>query len=74
MTTFTTEDRMSATLSNRIVAWIKDYAESAGIKTLVVGVSGGIDSAVVSTLCAMTGIHTIAVALPIRQQIGRAHV
>jgi NAD+ synthase len=68
MTTFTTEDREQATLSNRITAWIKDYADSAGIKSLVVGVSGGIDSAVVSTLCAQTGIHTIAVSLPIRQR------
>jgi len=68
MTTFTTEDREQATLTNRITAWIKNYAESAGIKSLVVGVSGGIDSAVVSTLCAKTGIHTISVALPIRQR------
>jgi NAD+ synthase len=68
MTTFTTEDRESATLANRITAWIKNYADTAGITTLVVGVSGGIDSAVVSTLCARTGIHTIAVALPIRQR------
>jgi len=68
MTTFTTEDREQATLSSRITAWIKNYAESAGIKSLVVGVSGGIDSAVVSTLCAQTGLHTIAVALPIRQR------
>jgi NAD+ synthase len=68
MTTFTTEDREQATLANRITAWIKNYADSAGIKSLVVGVSGGIDSAVVSTLCAKTDIHTIAVALPIRQR------
>jgi NAD+ synthase len=68
MTTFTTEDREQATLASRITAWIKNYADSAGIKSLVVGVSGGIDSAVVSTLCARTGIHTIAVALPIRQR------
>jgi NAD+ synthase len=68
MTTFTTEDREQATLANRITAWIKNYADTAGIKSLVVGVSGGIDSAVVSTLCARTGIHTIAVALPIRQR------
>lgn len=68
MTTFTTEDRMSAGLSNRITAWIKNYAESAGITTLVVGVSGGIDSAVVSTLCASTGLRTIVVTLPIRQR------
>jgi len=68
MTTFTTEDREQATLSSRITAWIKNYADTAGITSLVVGVSGGIDSAVVSTLCARTGIHTIAVALPIRQR------
>jgi NAD+ synthase len=68
MTTFTTEDREQATLANRIIQWIKNYADSAGIKSLVVGVSGGIDSAVVSTLCARTGIHTIAVSLPIRQR------
>jgi len=68
MTTFTTEDRISADLPDRITQWIKNYAESAGIKSLVVGVSGGIDSAVVSTLCAKTGIHTIAVSLPIRQR------
>ena len=55
-------------MKNQISTWIKDYAEKNGITTLVVGVSGGIDSAVVSTLCAQTGIHTIAVALPIRQR------
>lgn len=53
---------------NRITNWIKEYANNAGIKSLVVGVSGGIDSAVVSTLCARTGIHTIAVSLPLRQR------
>jgi NAD+ synthase len=68
MTTFTTEDREQASLANRIVAWIKHYADEHNIQSLVVGVSGGIDSAVVSTLCAQTGIHTIAVALPIRQR------
>ena len=50
-----------------IVDWIKSYAEKHNIQTLVVGVSGGIDSAVVSTLCARTGIHTLAVSMPIRQ-------
>ena len=39
-------------LSGRIIAWIKDYSITNNIKSLVVGVSGGIDSAVVSTLCA----------------------
>ena len=55
-------------LKNRITAWIKDYATDAGIETLVVGVSGGIDSAVVSTLCAETGMDTIVVSMPIRQK------
>ena len=52
---------------NHITRWIKRYAKSAKINTLVVGVSGGIDSAVVSTLCARTGIYTMAVSMPIRQ-------
>lgn len=56
------------TLQNKITAWIRDYAESAGMSTLVVGISGGIDSAVVSALCASTGLNTIAVTMPIRQR------
>jgi NAD+ synthase len=50
-----------------IVKWIRAYARSAKIDTLVVGVSGGIDSAVVSTLCAMTSLNVHAVSMPIRQ-------
>lgn len=50
-----------------IVKWIKSYATRNKINTLVVGVSGGIDSAVVSTLCARTGLYVIAVSMPIRQ-------
>lgn len=50
-----------------ITKWIKAYATKHQIKTLVVGVSGGIDSAVVSTLCARTGLPTVAVSMPIRQ-------
>lgn len=50
-----------------IVDWISKYAAKHNIKTLVVGVSGGIDSAVVSTLCALTGVPTLAVSMPIRQ-------
>jgi len=69
MTTFTTEDRMAvAPLQDRITDWIKDYATKAGMKSLVVGISGGIDSAVVSALCARTGLHTVAVTMPIRQR------
>jgi NAD+ synthase len=50
-----------------ISKWIKDYTKKNKIKSLVVGVSGGIDSAVVSTLCAETGLPVTAVTLPIRQ-------
>lgn len=50
-----------------IVKWIKDYARSAKLRTLVVGISGGIDSSVVSTLCAETGLDVIVVQMPIRQ-------
>lgn len=50
-----------------ITKWIKNYATRNRVKTLVVGVSGGIDSAVVSTLSARTGLPVIAVSMPIRQ-------
>ena len=55
-------------LKNRIVSWIKDYAESNGIKSLVVGVSGGIDSAVTSTLAAETGLMTYCTGMPLLQK------
>ena len=48
--------------------WISEYASRAKLKTLVVGVSGGIDSAVVSTLCAETGIRTIPIVMTIRNK------
>ena len=50
-----------------IVDWIKDYATDNNIASLIVGVSGGIDSAVTSTLCAETGIKTFCVSMPIHQ-------
>ena len=52
---------------NHIVKWLKQYAKSAKITTFVVGISGGIDSSVVSALCARTGMKTIVVQMPIRQ-------
>jgi len=51
-----------------ITSWISDYAKANNIDSLVVGVSGGIDSAVVSTLCALTGIQTYVLTMPIRQR------
>ena len=53
-----------------IQKWIDDYCNSVSfeIKSLVVGVSGGVDSSVVSTLCALTGRKTIVLNMPIKQQ------
>ena len=50
--------------------WIKEYINSMPNKaeTLVIGISGGIDSSVSSTLCAMTGIKTIVLSMPIKQK------
>jgi NAD+ synthase len=52
-------------LAKEIKLWISDYVTKNNLKTLVVGVSGGIDSAVVSTLCSETGLPTILVGMPI---------
>ena len=51
-----------------IVKWIKEYTNDNKLESLVIGVSGGIDSAVVSTLCAMTGIKTFVIGMPIHQK------
>ena len=56
-------------VTDHIVKWLKDYATNAGIKGYVVGVSGGIDSAVTSTLCAMTGLEVLCVEMPIHQHM-----
>lgn len=52
-------------LKTRVVDWIKDYATTNNIKSLVVGISGGIDSSVVSTLCAETGLPTYVLSMPL---------
>ena len=62
------------TLSSQIQKCIIDYVNQNNIKTLVVGVSGGIDSAVVSTLCAKTGIPTIAVGMPINSTVNNTEL
>ena len=62
-------------VANHIVNWLKEYAEKANVKGFVIGVSGGIDSAVTSTLCAKTGLQTLCVEMPIHQaesQVTRA--
>ncbi|MFM6946108.1 MAG: NAD(+) synthase [Flavobacteriales bacterium] len=50
-----------------ITNWLKSYQSKAQAKGFVVGVSGGIDSALTATLCALTGSKTILVNMPIRQ-------
>lgn len=53
--------------------WIKEYTDSLDFQpaSLVIGISGGIDSAVTSTLCAKTGYKTIAISMPIKQNISQ---
>ncbi len=60
---------------DHIVGWLRDYATEAGMKGFVVGVSGGIDSALTSTLCALTGMDVLCLEMPIhqsKQQVTRA--
>jgi NAD+ synthase len=63
-------------LSGEISAWLKNYLIDNKLKCFIVGVSGGVDSALTSTLCAMTGVKTIVISLPILQdeaQLKRAN-
>lgn len=58
-----------------IVNWLKDYATKAQVNGFVIGVSGGIDSAVTSALCAKTGFPLLCLEMPIHQaksQVSRA--
>ncbi len=62
-----------------IVDWLKTYAINAQMDGFVIGISGGIDSAVTSALCARTGMRTLCVEMPIHQspnQVsrGREHI
>ena len=54
-------------LEKFISQWLLDYCEKSKVSGFVIGISGGIDSAVTSTLCAQTGKKTILVNLPIKQ-------
>jgi NAD+ synthase len=54
-------------VNQHIVNWLKTYAENAKVNGFVVGISGGIDSAVTSTLCAQTGLKVLCVEMPIHQ-------
>ncbi|MFD2915563.1 NAD(+) synthase [Psychroserpens luteus] len=52
---------------DHIVNWLKDYATKAGVNGFVIGISGGVDSAVTSTLCAKTGLDLLCIEMPIHQ-------
>ena len=52
-------------VSSHIVSWLNSYATKANIKGFVIGISGGIDSAVTSTLCAKTGLQVLCLEMPI---------
>ena len=56
-----------AAVKNRISDWMYNYAYNAKMKGYIIGVSGGIDSAVCSTLCAMTGMPLTVVSMSIHQ-------
>ena len=62
-----------------IVDWLKTYAINAKVNGFVIGISGGIDSAVTSTLCAKTGFPVLCVEMPIHQSAnqisrGKEHI
>jgi len=64
-----------AETNDYIVSWLKDYALNAKMNGFIIGISGGVDSAVTSTLCAQTGLTTLCIEMPIHQhssQVNRA--
>lgn len=66
-------------VNTHIVEWLKSYAETAKVNGFVIGISGGVDSAVTSTLCAQTGLKVLCVEMPIHQALshvtrGREHI
>jgi NAD+ synthase len=66
-------------VNTHIVNWLKTYAENSKVNGFVIGISGGVDSAVTSTLCAQTGLQVLCVEMPIHQHEshvsrGREHI
>lgn len=62
-------------MKKQIVDWLANYSKNSNLSKFIVGISGGIDSALTSVLCAETGINTIVVSMPIHQhpsQVERA--
>ncbi|WP_366186788.1 NAD(+) synthase [Flavobacterium ovatum] len=66
-------------VNTHIVNWLKKYADIAKVNGFVIGISGGVDSALTSTLCAQTGLQVLCVEMPIHQHKdhvsrGREHI
>ncbi len=66
-------------VNTKIVNWLKLYAENSKVNGFVIGISGGVDSAVTSTLCAQTGLKVLCIEMPIHQaqshiNRGREHI
>jgi len=57
----------STKISENITDWLKKYIKNSNTKGFVIGISGGIDSALTSTLCAKTGLPTFCLDMPIFQ-------
>ena len=54
-------------VNTHIVEWLKSYAAISKVNGFIIGISGGVDSAVTSTLCAQTGLKVLCVEMPIHQ-------
>ncbi len=54
-------------IADNIIQWLKAYSKKSKTDGFVIGISGGIDSALTSTLCASTGLPTICIDMPIMQ-------
>lgn len=57
----------TAKIAEHIKVWLDDYVTSTRLSGFIIGISGGIDSALTSTLCAMTGKKVVLLSMPIRQ-------
>lgn len=57
----------TAKIAEHIKVWLDEYLSSTGLSGFIIGISGGVDSAVTSTLCALTGKKVVVVSMPIRQ-------
>ncbi len=61
-------------IANEISDWLNDYLDKSKMQCFVIGVSGGVDSALSSTLCAMTGKKTYIVNIPINSKKENTHL